>query len=264
LNLRHSLLFLGLLAQWLTLSRATELSTDTFTIAFSPQGFPERCLRKTDGAELLKKGDGGEGFYLIGLDGAAERLSKLSADSETRLLATTADGSKEVVFQMSRGFRYIALRIASVKGIAPERFESLHFNIKGTSRLRVRGLDYMTRAGNRLGSSFVDWPEFWHHSAEDPLGGFVLYEKTSDEDEDETLLRLWVEQKLPHPRVAGEWTLERAHSWISEWQKRFADRTQLRAQRLLPPMWRERSWQDCSPLMGRTLSRETTRPCLGR
>ncbi len=85
----------------------------------------------------------------------------------------------------------------------------------------------MTRADSRPYGVFVDWSDFGHRSPRDPLGGFVLYEKTGDDDEDETLLRLWGAEKLPHPRVAGEWNIARARSWISAWQNRFADRTQM-------------------------------------
>jgi hypothetical protein len=59
------------------------------------------------------------------------------------------------------------------------------------------------------------------------LGGFAVYAKQDDADEDETLLRIWVEEKLPHPKVDGQWTVERARQWIAEWQRMFADRSQM-------------------------------------
>ena len=203
------------------------LSADSFTLKFTAEGQPESCVRKADGAELLPKGRPGEGFFLKGLDGAVVRLSSLSLLRDGHLIAANAEGSKQVRLAVTHGPRHIAFRIESAEGIAPEQFESLHFGAVSNPQLRVLGLDYMTRADSRSYGVFVDWPEFWHRSREDTLGGFVLYETTGDDDEDDTLLRLWVTEKLPHPKVSGEWTLDRARAWIGEWQRRFADRTQM-------------------------------------
>ena len=208
-------------------AHAIELSADSFTLRFTVEGRPDSCVRKVDGTEFLPKGRPGEGFFLKGVDGAAVRLSSLSLLPDGRLLAANAGGSKKVRFAVTHGQRHIAFRIESVEGIAPEQFESFHFSALSNPQLRVLNLDYMTRADSRPYGVFVDWSQFWHRSAQDPLGGFVLYEKTSDDDEDETLLRLWVEEKLPHSKVTGEWNVERARSWMKEWQRRFADRTQM-------------------------------------
>ena len=41
-------------------------------------------------------------------------------------------------------------------------------------------------------------------------------EEESDEAaEDDTLLRIWVDENLPHPKVDGPWTLDRARAWIA-------------------------------------------------
>lgn len=204
-----------------------KISADSFTLRFSAEGKPDSCVRKADAAEFLPKGRPGEGFFLKGLDGATVRLSRLSLLPDGHLLASNAEGSKKVRMAVTQGPRHIAFRIESAEGIAPEQFESFHFSALSNPQLRVLSLDYMTRADSRSYGVFVDWPEFWHRSPENPLGGFVLYETMGDDDEDDTLLRLWVAERLPHPKVSGEWTLERARTWIGEWQRRFADRTQM-------------------------------------
>ncbi len=204
-----------------------KISTDSFTLRFTAEGRPDSCVRKADAAELLPKGRSGEGFFLQGVDGRTVRLSSLSLLPDGHLLASNAEGSKRVRLAVTNGPRHIAFRIESAEGIAPEQFESFHFSALSNPQLRVLSLDYMTRADSRSYGVFVDWPEFSHRSPEDPLGGFVLYETTGDDDEDDTLLRLWVAERLPHPKVDGEWTLERARAWIGEWQRRFADRTQM-------------------------------------
>jgi hypothetical protein len=203
------------------------VAAESFTLRFTADGRPESCLRKSDGMELLPKGRPGEGFFLRGLDGATVRLTNISLLPAGHLQAASADGSRRVRFAVSRGQRHLAFRIEGIDGIAPLQFESCHFSVLSSAQLRVLSLDYMTRADSRPYGVFVDWPEFWHRSPQNPLGGFVLYERTGDDDEDETLLKLWVAEKLPHPKVDGEWSVERARSWIRTWQRQFADRSQM-------------------------------------
>lgn len=204
-----------------------ELSAESFTLSFAADGRPGICRRKADGAELVPTRNAGLGFYLKAPDAAAVRLTKLSLRPDGRLSARSEDGAKEVLFRVTRGQRHLALRIEQVEGVPPERLESLHFEMNADPGLRVLDLDYMTHVDNRPDGVRVEWREFWHRSPQDPLGGFAIYEKTGDEDEDATLLRLWVEEKLPHPKVDGAWTEERARRWMADWQRRFADRSQL-------------------------------------
>ena len=218
---------LGFILLPLGAAQAIELSADTFTLSFDNDGRPAAGHRKTDGAEFLRSGNGGQGFYLKAPDTAPVRLNKLSLQPDGRLSARSDDGTKEVYFRVTHGQRHIALRIERVVGVPPERLEELHFDMNSDPQLRVLDLDYMTQADNREQDVRVVWPAFWHRSPEDPLGGFAIYEKTDDHDEDATLLQLWVEEKLSHPKVAGGWTVERARQWIADWQHRFANRDQL-------------------------------------
>ncbi len=208
-------------------AQAIELPAGTFTLSFDNDGRPAACHRKTDGADFLRAGDGGQGFYLKAPDTAPVRLNKLTLQPDGRLSARSDDDTKEVLFHVTHGQRHLALHVERVVGVPPERLEELHFDLNADPRLRVLALDYMTQADNWDYGVRVSWPAFWHRSPQDPLGGFAIYEKTDDNDEDATLLRLWVEEKLPHPRVAGAWTVERARQWIEDWQHRFADRGQL-------------------------------------
>ncbi|MEI6193138.1 MAG: hypothetical protein WCS42_02290 [Verrucomicrobiota bacterium] len=208
-------------------STSIELSAGTFTLSFDNDGRPAACHRKTDGAEFLRADNGGQGFYLKAPDNAPVPLNKLSLQPDGRLSARSDDGTKEVVFRVTQGQRNLALRIESVVGVPPERLEELHFAMNSDPRLRVLDLDYMTQADNEEQGVRVAWPAFWHRSPQDPLGGFAIYEKTDDNDEDATLLQLWVEEKLPHPKATNSWTVERARQWIADWQHRFANRDQL-------------------------------------
>ena len=203
------------------------LSAASFTLSFAADGSPSACQRKADGRELLKPGNGGQGFYVKAPDTTPRRLDTLSLQPDGKLSVASTDGERKVFFQVRRGERYLALRIERSEGFSPGRFEELHFEMNATPEVRVLDLDYMTSVDARAQGARVAWPNFWHRSPEDPLGGFALYEKTGDDDEDQTLPRIWVEEKLPHPKVDGAWTLERARQWMTDWQRRFANRDQL-------------------------------------
>jgi hypothetical protein len=204
------------------------LSSDSFTLSFAADGRPASCQRKAGGGELLQARNTGQGFYLKAPDATPVRLTKLSLLADSRLSARSEDGAEEVVFRVTRGQRHLALRIESATGMPPERLEALHFEMNAQPDLRVLDLDYMTRVDNRPDGVRAEWREFWRRSPKNPLGGLAIYEQTGDDDEDATLLRLWVEERLPHPKVEGAWTVERARRWLADWQQRFADRGQLR------------------------------------
>ncbi len=208
-------------------AKGVELPADSFSLVFDNDGHPCAGHRKSDGAEFLRAGNGGQGFYLKAPDTEPVRLINLTLQPDGRLSARSDDGTKEVCFRVTHGQRHLALRIERVVGVPPERLEELHFDMNADPRLRVLPLDYMTQADNWDYGVRVAWPDFWHRSAQNPLGGFVIYEKTDDSDEDATLLQLWVDEKLPHPKVTGDWTVARARQWIADWQHRFADRGQL-------------------------------------
>ena len=132
-----------------------------------------------------------------------------------------------MVFAVRAGERHLAFRLSELRGIEPSERESLRFTLIGGPDLRLLPLDYMTETTAGAGLLRVTWPALWNRHPANPPGGFALYERTGDEDEDETLLRLWVEEGLPHPRVEGPWDLARARAWVRTWQERFADRSQL-------------------------------------
>ena len=216
---------------WLSLAlragAAIELTAGSFTLSFDAEGRPAAGRRKTDGVEFVRAGNVGQGFYLKAADAPPVRLNQLRLQPNGRLLARSEDGSREVCFRVTSGQRHIALRIEQVTGVLPELLEELRFEMNADPRLRALDLDYMTQAENGDSGIRVAWPAFWHRSAQDPLGGVAFYDKTDERDEDATLLQLWVEEKLPHPQVAGAWTMERARQWMEEWQRRFAVRDQL-------------------------------------
>lgn len=204
-----------------------EMKTDTFCFRFAADGRPASLAALPAGEELLDARNPGAGFTLTGPGEARTPLSDVSLGADGRLVARSADGRQVVVFTLHRAPRYLALRIERLEGIPADPGIALHFELNGSERIRVTELDYMTRVQNERYGVRAHWEALWHRVPGEPLGGFALYVRQDEADEDETLLRLWVDEKLPHPKVKGEWTLERARAWIADWQRTFADRSQM-------------------------------------
>jgi len=216
------------LLAWAAFAAAeVELTCGSFTLKFDAQGRPLACGRQGEAGSLLRPGAGHEGFALVLPDGRTTLLPALRLLGEGRLEAASADGRQAVVFATRGGARHLAFRILELRGVEPVARESLRFTMIGGPDLRLLPLDYMTEATGGAGLLRVTWASLWNRAPSNPCGGFALYERTGDDDEDATLLRLWVEEGLPHPQVEGPWDLPRAQAWVRAWQARFADRSQL-------------------------------------
>ena len=206
---------------------AAELKTDRFQLRFGGDGRPASLRTLPAGEELLDVRNPGPGFYLAGADKGRLPLVDVAVGADGRLRARSADGKQAVVFGVRATDRYLALRIESLEGIPAARGTELHFELNGSGRVRVTELDYMTRVQNESYGVRAHWDELWHRTPGEPLGGIAFFVRQDEADEDETLLRLWVGEKLAHPKVPGEWTLERARAWLADWQRTFADRSQM-------------------------------------
>jgi len=89
-----------------------------------------------------------------------------------------------------------------------------------SDRVKTMALDYMTDTRDALK---VTWKWLWHRGKGIPLGGFALYLKKSDDDPDDTMMSIWANEGLPHPKVNWEWNLEGVKKWLDEWKKEFTD-----------------------------------------
>ena len=197
------------------------------SMSFSADGKP-LSLARADGQNLIRVEDPGDGFYLL-TGTIKQRLANLEF-KDGKLIASVKPGQMpRVTFAVSAGLKHIAFRIERLEGIPARNNSQLCFEANATRPVDVIRLDYMTPnqwwgASDRVR---VVWPYLWHRSDRDPLGGFALHCPLNDEDHDDAVLRIWVEEKLPHPKIAGEWTLDRARQWVQEWQRTFPRRDQL-------------------------------------
>lgn len=194
------------------------------TLEFASNGIPYSITR-SDGMNLIEARNPGDGFYLqtgTRENAVKQRLSHLVYNDGT-LIASVGPGEKpQITFAVSTGAKHIAFRIERIEGVPADRDSALYFDANLIRPVDMISLDYMTPmqwdARNKLQ---VKWPYLWHRSTNDPLGGFAFAVPLSDEDHDDTILEIWVDEKMPHPKIEGEWTLERARTWVREWQATF-------------------------------------------
>ncbi|NQT88215.1 hypothetical protein HQ560_15715, partial [bacterium] len=201
-----------------------ELKAGRFTLRFSADGRPGALAEAGSGKEFLRRSKPGAGFILAHSPTHDILLSRLSLEPDGRLTAASENGTQRVVFRVHARERYIAFRIERLIGIPTTGLYALRFELNASDAVAAMPLDYMTVDRCRPGQVGFHWPFIWNRHKSNPLGGFALYTRTDDADEDETILRIWVQEKLPHPKVEGEWDLEAARRWVVNWLEAFTHR----------------------------------------
>ena len=127
----------------------------------------------------------------------------------------------QITFSVEAHTNYLVLRLEKVVEPAPGTLMTFAFRLAANSEYVLTRLDYMTVPTD--GERGMSWPWIWGRNTANPLGAFAIQAPRNDQEFDENLLQMWVEDGLPHP--TGEWTIERARSWLSHWQQRFADQS---------------------------------------
>lgn len=215
------------------ISRAEVIQAGSFSMSFGADGKLLSLMRGEQ--NLVNAVDPGEGFVLKFGKGAGAQhsipLNRIEIKNGTMIVS--ADGKlPRVTMNVKAGRNHVAFRIERVEGVPAKVNPEFCFSAKlKTSSVETIALDYMTVSGGGWASIRqlvqVSWPYLWNRNPSDPLGGFALFVADNDEQFNETLLDIWVTEKLPHPKVEGEWTLERARQWVVEWHKAFPRQDQL-------------------------------------
>jgi len=185
------------------------------------------------GTNLLRPKDPGPGFYLTTGTGATEKtIPFISSESQDGRLILTAEDKTRVTLAVNAGDRFISFRLKKIEDVPKGTEPTLNFmmNFHGVFPETVP-LDYMCLPGGRFETvrsyTKATWPYLWQRGDTDPLGGFAIFVPKNDEEHNEALLRIWTEENLPHPKIEGEWTYERAKEWGVEWNKNIEDTTHL-------------------------------------
>jgi hypothetical protein len=187
-----------------------------------------------NGSNLLREGDPGPGFYMTA--GAAPDVKTIpfvSSESKDGKLILTAGDKTRVTLAVNAGDRFISFRLEKIEDVPKDAEPILNFmvNFKSGVAPETMPFDYMCLAGGRFETrrsyTQASWPYLWQRAGNDPLGGFAFFVPQNDEEHNEALLRIWTEEKIPHPKVDGQWTYERAKQWAEEWNKNAEDTTHL-------------------------------------
>ena len=203
------------------------------TFMLSAEGKP---LSYTIGnsTNLLFPDNFGPGFYLTTGTGAEEKtIPFVSSESKDGNLILTAEDKTRVTIAVNAGDRFISFRLENIENAPDGTQPVLNFR---TSFQRghfpeMVPLDYIVGTDGNAGTvrlyAHATWPLYWKRGADDPKGGIAFFIRRNDEEHNEALLRIWTEDNLPHPKVEGEWTYERAKQWVQDWNKNADDTTHL-------------------------------------
>lgn len=199
---------------------------DAVSLEFAADARPKSF--RVGGKELLDLANPGSGLTLQGYDSAQASEVRFPFRSMTlngNQLVASLNETSRITFEVKAADRYVALRLKRVEGIPQSNLLWLRFHLNVGESVKCLPLDFMTQVHD--GAKEVRFPWLWKRKPHLPLGGFALYAPSSPQDEDETLLRLWVDEGLPHPKVSGQWDLATARKWLADWQQTFADQSQM-------------------------------------
>ncbi len=112
---------------------------------------------------------------------------------------------------------YVVLELVSMKN--PEKEHAVQFTMAKLDGTDWLPLDSVTKKTYRRGNE----PCFFgvlQRSEKNPLGSIAIWgHKSSGEEFDEMLYKIWTTEDIPHPKVDGEWTVERAKTWNTEYAR---------------------------------------------
>ncbi len=139
-------------------------------------------------------------------------------------LLTLGVGEVKVSFDVKSHSDYISFRVKEVEESFKGELLKLRFGIGNSQNVAIYPLDWMC-GEYRPGDRSIEWPWIWGRNSENPLGSFALMLFDNDEQHDDTLLRIWANEELPHPQYGKSWDYEAAKSHLANWQRIFEDQS---------------------------------------
>lgn len=187
-----------------------------------------------NGPNLLREKDPGQGFYLTtGTAPDDKNIPITNIESKDGKLILTAADNTRVTLAVNAGNRHISFNLENIENVPQGTEPVLNFvlNFKSKYFPEMVAFDYMIRLRGRYDTArslaTASWPYFWKRTKNDPAGGFAFFIPQNEEEHNEALFRIWTEENVPHPKVEGEWTYERAKQWAADWNKNAQDTTHL-------------------------------------
>ena len=203
-----------------------EIRSGKLMLAFASDGRPKSLKGPEADKELLNEQDPGAGFELKGFDfdeGSPVSFPLKDLAFDGKQLSASIGDKVRIAFEVKATDRYIAFKTSRVEGVPKSNLLWLHFKMNVQGNVKTLPLDYMTRTS--AWGCEISWPWIWSRHENSILGGFAIYAPANDADEDETLLHIWAEEGLPHPKTRGPWNVETARKWLADWQNQFSDQS---------------------------------------
>ncbi len=154
---------------------------------------------------------------VFGLDEGRRRevgLRPISQDNQLITLAPERGELPQFTFTTIDKGSYFVLKLVSMRNPKDEHAIQLKMGrVSGTDWLP---LDDVTKKTYRRGNE----PHFFgvlQRSPSLPLGSIAMWANGGDHDE--RLYQIWTTEDIPHPKVDGEWTVERAKQWNAEYAR---------------------------------------------
>jgi hypothetical protein len=160
---------------------------------------------------------------VYGLDDGKRRtvaLRPVSQEDNVITLAAAKGELPRISFKTTDKGSYFTLALMDIETPAKEHAAVL--TLSRIDGINWMPLDGVTKKSVRLGRR----PSFFgvmRRSKKNPLGAIAMWSPKDDEDDDEILYTVWANEGLPHPKVDGDWTVERAKKWVADWTEEFRD-----------------------------------------
>ena len=148
---------------------------------------------------------------VYGLDDGRRRevgLRPISQNNQLITLAPERGKLPQFTFTTIDKGSYFVLKLVSMSN--PEHEHAIQLKMAKVNGTDWLPLDGVTKKTNRRGNE----PHFFgvlQRSPGLPLGSIAMWAQVGDHDE--RLYKIWTTEAIPHPKVDGEWTVERAKQW---------------------------------------------------
>jgi hypothetical protein len=205
---------------------AAKIENKNYSIEFSENGQLKSIIRKNQNIECVINTNKNDGFYLMQNNNLRIDLDCIEyLDGCMKLYSQKND--LYVMFKIDIQDRYTVFKIIKTNGISKRNKMSFHFKADTNSNVKTLELDYMTTTPFNQKGIDIEISNFNYLPSVHPLGSFAIYTLESEDDEDETLYRIWTNEDIPHPKTSYEWNYEAAKQWINSWITKFSDRTRI-------------------------------------
>ncbi|NLR91880.1 cadherin-like beta sandwich domain-containing protein [Flammeovirga agarivorans] len=150
-------------------------------------------------------------------------FTKVFTSADNIVFATTNE-QYYATFNIDAQSTYIAFNLVDFYGDLPLG-ATMTFTINTDEYTKLLSFDYMTLDQSTVSHLSISFEHLWERYKGNTLGGFALYTFSNEEEQDESILRAWGRELMPHPTVPGTWNYERAVQWIEEWKATFEDQS---------------------------------------